>query len=553
MHSLTGMDLLHDPRRNKGTAFTEEERDRLHLRGLLPPRILTQEQQVVKVMENFHRLTSDLERHIFMIALQDRNEQLFYRVVMDQLDEMMPIIYTPTVGLACQIYGHIWRRPHGLFISADDRGRIGRLMRNWPNADVRTIVVTDGERILGLGDLGANGMGIPVGKLSLYTACAGIDPAWCLPITLDVGTENEELLNDPLYVGLPRRRLTQSDYDSIMAEFMQAVHVVFPRALVQFEDFSNKNAFRILAKYRDQACCFNDDIQGTAGVALAGLFAALRILPSPRLGDQKILFLGAGEAGTGIASLVVSAMMENGLSEAEARQRCWFVDSKGLVVQSRNDLPPHKQPFAHDHAAIPDLLSAIGSVRPTALIGVSGQPQTFTQPIIEAMSAINPRPVIFALSNPTANSECTAEQAYAWSGGRAIFASGSPFAPVQRSGRTLVPGQANNAYIFPGVGLGVIASGARRVIDEMFLTAARTLAAAVTDEDLARGSLFPPLRRIRDISAAIAVAVADLAYARNLAIGPRPQDLATVVAGKMYRPEYEAPTHRHSGSLAAVK
>jgi malate dehydrogenase (oxaloacetate-decarboxylating)(NADP+) len=553
MHSLTGMDLLHDPRRNKGTAFTEDERDRLHLRGLLPPRILTQEQQVVKVMENFHRLTSDLERHIFMVALQDRNEQLFYRVVMDHLDEMMPIIYTPTVGLACQIYGHIWRRPHGLFITAEDRGRMGRIMRNWPNADVRTIVVTDGERILGLGDLGANGMGIPVGKLSLYTACAGIDPAWCLPITLDVGTENQELLNDPLYVGLPRRRLTPDDYDIVMAEFMQAVHVVFPRALVQFEDFSNKNAFRILDMYRDQACCFNDDIQGTAGVALAGLYAALRILPSPRLRDQKILFLGAGEAGTGIASLVVSAMMEDGLSETEARQRCWFVDSKGLVVRSRSDLQPHKTPFAHDHAPIGDLLSAIHSVRPTALIGVSGQPQAFTQPVIEAMSVINPRPVIFALSNPTANSECTAEQAYAWSDGRAIFASGSPFAPVKRNGRTLVTGQANNAYIFPGVGLGVVTSGSRRVIDEMFLTAARTLAAAVGDADLVSGSIFPPLRRIREISAAIAVAVADLAYARGLAIGPRPRELATVVAGKMYRPEYEAQTPRRSGSVAAVQ
>ncbi len=553
MHSLTGIDLLHDPHRNKGTAFSEEERDRLHLRGLLPPRILAQEQQVVKIMENFHRLTSDLDRHIFMIALQDRNERLFYRVVMEHLEEMMPIIYTPTVGLACQLYGHIWRAPRGLFITAEDRGRIGRVMRNWPNADVRAIVVTDGERILGLGDLGANGMGIPVGKLSLYTACAGIDPASCLPITLDVGTENEELLNDPLYIGLPRHRLTQSAYDAIIAEFMQAVRVVFPRALVQFEDFSNRNAFRILEKYRDQSCCFNDDIQGTAGVALAGLYGALRLLPGKSLRDQKLLFLGAGEAGTGIASLVVRAMVEDGLSETEAKDRSWFVDSRGLVVRSRNDLQPHKMPFAHDHAPIGDLLSAINLVRPTALIGVSGQPQTFTQPVIEAMSAINARPIIFALSNPTAKSECTAEQAYAWSGGRAIFASGSPFAPVAYNGQTLAPGQANNAYIFPGVGLGVITCGSRRVIDEMFLTAARTLAAAVADADLARGSIFPPLGRIREISASIAVAVADLAYARNLAIGPRPHDLATVVAGKMYRPDYEAPSVRRSGQIAAVQ
>jgi malate dehydrogenase (oxaloacetate-decarboxylating)(NADP+) len=553
MHSLTGVELLHDPHRNRGTAFSDEERDRLRLRGLLPPRILTQEQQAVKVMENFHRLTSDLERHIYMIALQDRNEQLFYRVLMDHLEEMMPVIYTPTVGLACQQYGHIWRRPRGLFITAEDRGRIGRIMRNWPNADVRTIVVTDGERILGLGDLGANGMGIPVGKLSLYTACAGVDPTWCLPITLDVGTENEALLNDPFYIGLPRRRLTQDAYDVVMAEFMHSVRVVFPRALVQFEDFSNKNAFRFLEKYREHTPCFNDDIQGTAGVALAGLYSALRLLSSKKLGDQKFLFLGAGEAGTGIGSLLVRAMVDEGLTETEARQRCWLFDSQGLVVRSRSDLPAHKRPFAHDHAAIADLLSAVIDVRPTALIGVSGQPQTFTQPVIAAMSAINARPIIFALSNPTAYSECTAEQAYAWSEGRAIFASGSPFAAVDLNGRTFAPGQANNAYIFPGVGLGIIASGARRVIDEMFLAAARTLANCVGDRELARGSIFPPLHRIREISASIAVAVAELAYERNIAVGPRPHDLATVVAGKMYRPDYEVHASRRSGSLAAVQ
>lgn len=547
MHSLTGVDLLHDPHRNKGMAFTEEERDRLRLRGLLPPRILTQKQQAERIMENFRRLTSDLERHVYMIALQDRNEQLFYRVVLDHLEEMMPVIYTPTVGLACQLYGHIWRRPRGLFISAEDRGRIGRVMRNWPNADVRTIVVTDGERILGLGDLGANGMGIPVGKLSLYTACAGVDPSWCLPITLDVGTENQELLNDPLYVGLPRHRLTLPDYDAFIAEFMQAVHTVFPRALVQFEDFSNKNAFRILEQYRDQMCCFNDDIQGTAGVALAGLYGALRMLPPQQLRDQKILFLGAGEAGTGIASLLVRAMVQEGVAEPEARARCWFVDSSGLVVQTRSDLPSHKRPFAHDHPPIGDLLSAIASVRPTALIGVSGQPQTFTQAVIEAMSAINARPIIFALSNPTANSECTAEQAYKWSGGRAIFASGSPFAPVEYQGQRFVPGQANNAYIFPGVGLGIIACRARRVIDEMFLTSARTLAGMVDESDLARGSIFPPLRRIREISAAIAMAVAELAYARKIAIGPKPENLAQVVAAKTWQPDYETvPSLVHS-------
>ena len=318
---LTGIDLLHDAGLNKGTAFTEEERDRLRLRGLLPPRILTQEQQVEKVLENFRGLTTDIEKHIYLISLQDRNERLFYRVVMDHIEEMMPIIYTPTVGEACQLYGHIWRRPRGLFITSKDRGRVADILMNWPDAHVRTIVVTDGERILGLGDLGANGMGIPVGKLSLYTACAGVDPAWCLPVTLDVGTENEQLLNDPLYVGLPQHRLPQQDYDALIDD-QAAVRTVFPRALVQFEDFSNKNAFRILQRYRDKACCFNDDIQGTAGVCLAGLNSALRLLRSPRLSEQKLLFLGAGEAGTGIAELVVRAMVAEGLSEADARRRC---------------------------------------------------------------------------------------------------------------------------------------------------------------------------------------------------------------------------------------
>ncbi len=536
----TGVDLLHDPSLNKGTAFTEEERDTLKLRGLLPPSVLTQEQQVQKVLENFRSKTSDIEKYIYLISLQDRNERLFYRVVTDHLEEMVPIIYTPTVGQACQLYGHIWRRPRGLFIAAQDRGRVAEILENWPYGPVRTIVVTDGERILGLGDLGANGMGIPVGKLSLYTACAGVDPAWCLPVTLDVGTENKKLLGDPLYIGLQQYRLPTDEYDALVAEFMDAVQRVFPRALVQFEDFSNRNAFRILRTYRDKACCFNDDIQGTAGVCLAGFYSALRMLPSSRLSAQKILFLGAGEAGTGIAALVVAAMAAEGLSEEDARRRCWFVDSKGLVVRSRNDLAEHKTPYAHDHAPLPDLLSAVMSLRPTALIGVSGQSQSFSRPIIEAMSEINERPTIFVLSNPTANSECTAEQAYVWSAGRAIFASGSPFPPVEYQGKTFVPGQANNAYIFPGVGLGVISCGAQRVTDEMFLTAARTLAAAVSQADLARGSIFPPLGRIREISASIATAVAQVAYERDLATEPKPGDLRASIEAKMYQPSYES-------------
>jgi malate dehydrogenase (oxaloacetate-decarboxylating)(NADP+) len=534
-----GIDLLHDPSVNKGTAFSEEERDALKLRGLLPPKVLTQDQQVAKVLESVRSKTSPIEQYIYLLSLQDRNERLFYRVVMDHLDEMMPIIYTPTVGRACELYGHIWQRARGLFVSARDRGRVSRILENWPDGLVRIIVVTDGERILGLGDLGANGMGIPVGKLSLYTACAGVPPSWCLPITLDVGTENASLRADPLYIGLPQRRLDVGAYDALVDEFMDGVRTLFPRALVQFEDFGNKNAFRLLRKYRDVACCFNDDIQGTASVCLAALYSALRLMRGSRLSSQKILFFGAGEAGTGIATLVVSAMTGEGLTEAEARQRCWFVDSKGLVVNGRTDLAEHKRPFAHEHAAIADLLTAVRMLRPTALIGVSGQGGAFGREIVTAMAEINERPIVFALSNPTANSECTARQAYEWSAGRAIFASGSPFAPVAIHGRTLAAAQANNAYIFPGVGLGVTVCAAQRVTDDMFLTAARVLAAMVSESDLARGSLFPPLQRIREISVSVAAAVAELAYDRGLANAPVPDDLRRSIEAAMYQPEYE--------------
>ncbi len=536
--TLSGAALLHDPASNKGTAFTEEERDRLHLRGLLPPRVLNLRQQLDKTLASFRGKASDLEKYIYLISLQDRNERLFYRLVIDHLAETMPIIYTPTVGLACQRYAHLWRRPRGLFISARDGGRMADILRNWPTRDVRIIVITDGERILGLGDLGANGMGIPVGKLSLYTACAGVRPDVCLPITLDVGTDNEPFLSDPLYIGLQQRRLRGAAYDALVDEFMNAAQAVFPKALVQFEDFGNTNAFRILKKYQDRTACFNDDIQGTAAVTLAALWAAARLHPSQRLGSGNLLFLGAGEAGTGIGELVVSAMVREGVPEHEARNRCWFVDSKGLVVKARTDLAEHKLPFAHDHAPIPDLLSAIRALRPTALIGVSGQPRTFTREVVEAMATLNERPVVFALSNPTSKSECTAAEAYEWSGGRAIFASGSPFPVAECHGQLFVPSQANNAYIFPGVGLGVIASGACRVTNEMFLAAARLLADEAGAGDLGLGSLFPPLDRIRAISASIAIAVANVAYERGLATEARPGDMRARVESLMYVPTY---------------
>ena len=534
-----GVDLLHNPTLNKGTAFTEEERSRLKLRGLLPPRILTQNQQVEKVLENLRKEPSDLEKYLYLIALQDRNERLFYRVVMDHLRETMPLIYTPTVGRACQEYGHIWRRARGLFITAQDRGQVLEVLRNWPHGPVRAIVVTDGERILGLGDLGANGMGIPVGKLSLYTACGGIDPGWCLPVTLDVGTNNEELLRDPLYAGLPRRRIPQEEYDALMDEFMDAVAELWPEALVQFEDFGGRNAFRVLHAYRARARCFNDDIQGTAAMCLAGIYAALRLTLTGDLAAQRFLLLGAGEAGIGIADLIVAALAAGGLPEKEARRRCWFVDSKGLVVEGRANVAAHKRPYAHDSEPLPDLLSAVHALRPTALIGVSGQAFAFSRPVVEAMTAINDRPIIFALSNPTSKSECTAEQAYGWSSGRAIFASGSPFPPATVGEKTFAPGQANNVYVFPGVALGVISSGARRVTDAMFFAAAQTLATAVSDFDLARGSVFPPLERIRQVSASIAAAIADVAYETGLVAAPRPRDLRMFIESRMYDPRYE--------------
>jgi malate dehydrogenase (oxaloacetate-decarboxylating)(NADP+) len=451
----------------------------------------------------------------------------------------MPIIYTPTVGAACQQFGHIFRRPRGLFISLQDSGRIAHVLRNWPHRDVRMIVVTDGERILGLGDLGASGMGIPIGKLALYTACAGITPTQCLPITIDVGTDNTALHDDPLYLGLPRPRLRGEAFEELMDEFVDAVASVFPQAVLQLEDFATENAFRLLARYRDRLCVFDDDIQGTGAVALAGIYAAQRITGVP-LARNRFLFLGAGEAGIGIADAIVAGLVADGLGEDEARARCWFFDSRGLVVKHRLPMAEHKRPYAHDYSFTDDFLAAIRALRPTALIGVSGMPRTFTRPVIEAMAHLNERPILFALSNPTSKSECTAEEAYTWSSGRAVFASGSPFDPVDFAGRTFVSGQGNNAYIFPGVGLGAIAAGATRVTPEMFFVAARTLAAAVTTVDLDLSRIYPPLTRMREVSARIALAVAEVAWARGLARELRPDDLETYLRSLMYRPGYRS-------------
>jgi len=532
-----GTALLRDPSLNKGTAFTDVERDVLGLRGLLPPQVGTQELQVARVLENFRRLDNPLSQYILLESLLDRNEALFFRVITEHPDEMMPVIYTPTVGLACQEFGHIYRRPRGFFVTAADRGHIAQVLRNWPHREAAMIVVTDGERILGLGDLGANGMGIPIGKLSLYTACAGLRPRLCLPVMLDVGTNNDALLADPLYIGLRQHRLSGDALDEIVDEFVRAAQVVFPGVVIQFEDFANHNAFRLLRKYQDEVCCFNDDIQGTASVTVAGIFSALRVT-GRRMSEQTFLCLGAGEAATGICDLLAAAMVDDGLDAGAARRRCWMVDSKGLVVESRTGLAEHKQPYAHDHAPVADFLGAVRALRPTAIIGVGATPGLFTREVIEEMSRINERPIVFALSNPTSKSECTAEQAYAWSGGRALFASGSPFDPVTIDGRRFVPRQGNNSYIFPGVGLGVVSAQSDRVTNEMFMVAARTLADSVGEADLAQGSLYPPLAGVREVSAHIAAAVAEVAFQRDLAAIDRPDDVLAFIRHQMYDPRY---------------
>ncbi len=529
-----GVELLRDKSLNRSIDFSRNDRERLGLRGLLPFRTATKKQLVERVMTNLARLPRDIDRYMLLSSLQERNERLFYRTVIDEIETLLPLIYTPTVGEACREFSHLARDPKGFFITPADRGEIARILGNWPERDIRVIVVTDGQRILGLGDLGANGMGIPIGKLALYTACAGIPPHQCLPVTLDVGTNNEELLADELYLGVPKRRLEGRAYFDLVEEFVNAVQKRYPDALIQFEDFLTPNAYALLRRYRQRVLCFNDDIQGTAAVALAGVYASTRITKIP-FSDLRIMFLGAGSAATGIADLVVTALVDEGLTLEEARSHLWFVDMHGLVVRSRTDLMEHNLPYAHDHAPL-DFLGAIDALEPHVLIGATGAPGTFTRAVVERMSALNERPVIFALSNPTSRAECTAEQAYEWSAGRAVFTSGSPFAKVIYRGKELRPGQGNNAYVFPGIGLGAVACRARTLPDELFLAAARTLARLVGEAELDQACLYPPLPEIRKISLAIAVAVAKQAYAMKIARAKRPADLRQSIAKLMYRP-----------------
>jgi malate dehydrogenase (oxaloacetate-decarboxylating)(NADP+) len=532
-----GYDVLRDPRLNKGTAFTEAQRRKYRLEGLLPPAVTNIELQAARRHTEIANLGDDLQKYLVLSDLQARNETLFYAVVMADPATYLPLVYTPTVGEACQRFGHIFREARGMFLPISGRGRIRETLTNWPEEDVRFIVVTDGERILGLGDLGAGGMGIPLGKLALYTACAGVPPQYCLPVVLDVGTNNPVLLDDPFYLGLRQNRVRGEQYMAFIDEFVDAVHSLHPKCCIQWEDFANINAVPILERYRDKICTFNDDIQGTAGVALAGIFAALRITKQ-KITEQRFLFLGGGSAGTGIAELISKAMAMEGMDLAEARKRNALFDINGLLVTSRTDLADFQRPFAQDRLAVSSFVEAVKAMRPTGIIGVSTVPKLFTHEVIEAMAEINEHPIIFPYSNPTSRSECTAEEAYRWSSGRAVFASGSPFPPVEVAGRHFVPGQGNNIYIFPAMGMAVFATEATRVTEEMFIVAAQAVAEQVTEENLAAGLIYPPQSRILEASLHVAERVAASIFGNGLARVPRPDDIGALIRARTYRPVY---------------
>jgi len=534
-----GFDLLHNPSLNKSTAFTEPEREKLGLAGLLPPGVESMDQQVRRVLDRFALAKTDLERYLCLSEILDENETLYYKTVMSDPARFLPIVYTPTIGEVCQNFGRIFRRPRGLYISLKDRGRVKDALKNWPVRDVRVVCVSSGGRILGLGDLGANGMGIPIGKLQLYTVCAAVPPQYLLPVLFDFGTNNNDLLDDPHYLGLRRKRIETGEADEFLEEFIEAAQEVFPGCCIHFEDWTGTDAIRLLDRYRDKVCCYNDDIQGTGAVVVAGLTNALRVVGG-RMRDQRFLFLGAGSAGIGIADMIVSAMRLEGLDQDGARERISLFDSRGLVVSSREKMHDFQRPYAHSHEPLKDFASAIEDLKPTAIIGVSTQSKAFTQTVIEAMARVNPRPIIFALSNPTSKAECTAEEAYRWSEGRALFAAGVPFEPVSWDGRTLVPGQCNNMYVFPALGLALTATKAKRVTDEMFVTAARAVAAQVAPSELSSGLLYPPQSGILKTEVEAAVQIAEVIFARDLAGVPKPSNIRDFIESQTYRPDYES-------------
>eukprot|EP00644_Phytophthora_capsici_P008491 jgi/Phyca11/566063/estExt2_Genewise1.C_PHYCAscaffold_200070 len=537
--SQLGFAVMRTPIANKGQAFTKEQRAAFKLRGLLPVAVTSIELETERAMMQLRRKSSPLEKYIFLQSMQDTNEDVYYRMLMENTVELLPIVYTPTVGQACQEFSHIYRQtPRGLYISINDIGHVAEILDNWPEKDIRAICFTDGERILGLGDQGANGMGIPIGKLSLYTACAGVPPHMCLPVVLDCGTNNEEYLADPFYIGLRQKRVRGELFEQLVEEFMNAAKAKYgDKVLLQFEDFGNSTAFNLLRKYQNTHCTFNDDIQGTASVVLAGLLAAVP-LSGKSISEQKFVFLGAGTAGTGIADLIALAISrETGKTVEESRKQIWLVDSRGLVVESRTEsLQSHKLPYAHDAPECDSLLETLDRIKPTALIGVCTIAKAFSKEVCQKMSELNERPIIFALSNPTSKAECTAEEAYTFTDGKCIFASGSPFDPVEIKGKLCVPGQGNNSYIFPGVGLGVVAAGLTHVNDEIMIIAAKTLAGLTTPADLETGCVYPPLSNIREVSLKIAEAVAEYGYEQGFATVPKPENMTRYLRDFMYKP-----------------
>jgi malate dehydrogenase (oxaloacetate-decarboxylating)(NADP+) len=532
-----GIELLQDPSLNKSTAFTETEKQELGLVGLVPDVTETEDLQFQRVMLQLAQKNTDLERYIYLVNLLDHNETLFYRTVMSDPARFLPIVYDPTIGEACLKFGHIYRQARGMYLSITRRGNVKDVLKNWPKKDVRFICVTDGGRILGLGDLGANGMGIPIGKLQLYTACAGVPPQYLLPMYLDAGTNNEQYLRDPLYLGMRKPRPSGEELYSFVDEFVEAVQDLFPKCCIHFEDWTGADAVHLLQRYRDKHCVYNDDVQGTAGIVLAGMINAAKI-KGTKLSDEKYLFLGAGSAGIGLADLICSAMVQEGLTRRDAQARVCMFDINGLLEDTRTDLFDFQKPYAHRHAPTHDFVAAIESIKPTTIIGVSTVGGTFTRNVVESMSRINERPVILALSNPTDHAECTAEQAYAWSNGKAIYAAGVQFPPVHLSGRTFLPGQANNFYVFPAIGMAVFATQAARVTDEMFIEGARAVADQVPSELLNQGLLFPLQANILETEIQTAARIAKLVFDSGLARVDRPADMVAFIRQHVYKPEY---------------
>ncbi|CAN1575052.1 SfcA Malic enzyme [Flavobacteriaceae bacterium] len=538
MEDNTGYSLLRNPRLNKGTAFNNEEREKYGLQGMLPETIETLETQVVRVQGQLENFEKPINKYIFLMQLLENNETLFFKTISSEPAKFLPLVYTPTVGEACQKFGQVSRRPRGLIISITQKDNIKTILRNWPVKDVRFTVVTDGGRILGLGDLGIFGLGIPIGKLVLYTSCGGVPPEYTLPIVLDVGTNNVEFLNDPLYPGLKCNRIRGKEFDDFIAAFVEAMNEVFPKVCIQWEDFPGVDAIRILNTYKEKVSTFNDDIQGTAAIATAGFISISRLM-NKQFKEQRFLFLGAGAAAFGIADMLVKKFQRDGLTRDEALNQIWMFDVNGLIVKSRTDLLEHQLQFAHEADLCTDFSEAVLSVKPTAIVGVSTVGGAFNQQVIENMSAVNERPIIFPYSNPTSHSECTAEEAYFWSKGKAIFASGSPFAPVEYQGKVFTPGQGNNVFIFPALGLAIFATEAKRVTDDLLLTAAEAVAEQVSFEDFEKGLIYPNIDAILQVSVKVAEKVAEEIFRLGLASIERPSSISDFIKSKMYTPEYK--------------